>query len=68
MIDFTADKPVPAPAVAIKAVSVNPLDTKVRLRAQMAKEITPINAANLREARGLVQKPPHHRQGGGRWW
>ena len=37
LIDFTADKPTPAGRdlrVAVKAVSVNPVDTKVRMRAQ----------------------------------
>jgi NADPH2:quinone reductase len=37
LIDFTADSPVPKGRdlrVAVKAVSVNPVDTKVRMRAQ----------------------------------
>lgn len=37
LIDFTTDKPKPGPndlLVAVKAVSVNPVDTKVRMRAQ----------------------------------
>jgi len=37
LVDFTADKPVPGPRdlrVAVKAVSVNPVDTKVRMRAE----------------------------------
>lgn len=37
LADFTADKPVPGPRdlrVAVKAVSVNPVDTKVRMRAE----------------------------------
>jgi zinc-binding alcohol dehydrogenase family protein len=37
LFDFTADKPVPAGRdlrIAVKAVSVNPVDTKVRMRAQ----------------------------------
>jgi zinc-binding alcohol dehydrogenase family protein len=36
LIDITADKPAPGPRdlrVAVKAVSVNPVDTKVRMRA-----------------------------------
>ena len=38
-VDFTADKPAPTGRdlrVAVKAVSVNPVDTKVRMRAQPA--------------------------------
>ena len=37
LVDFTGDRPVPAGRdllVAVKAVSVNPVDTKVRMRAQ----------------------------------
>ncbi|HEX2538499.1 MAG TPA: alcohol dehydrogenase catalytic domain-containing protein, partial [Pseudolabrys sp.] len=37
LVDFTAEKPVPGPRdllVAVKAVSVNPVDTKVRKRAE----------------------------------
>ena len=39
LVDFSADKPAPAGRdlrVAVKAVSVNPVDTKVRMRAQPA--------------------------------
>lgn len=37
LVDFTADKPTPGPRdllVAVKAVSVNPVDCKVRMRAE----------------------------------
>ncbi|RDV05439.1 zinc-binding alcohol dehydrogenase family protein [Undibacter mobilis] len=37
LVDFTADKPSPGPhdlRVAVKAISVNPVDTKVRMRAE----------------------------------
>lgn len=37
LVDFTADKPAPGPRdlrVAVQAVSVNPVDTKVRMRAE----------------------------------
>jgi NADPH:quinone reductase-like Zn-dependent oxidoreductase len=37
LVDFTAEKPVPGPRdllVAVEAVSVNPVDTKVRMRAE----------------------------------
>lgn len=37
LVDFTADKPVPGPRdlrVAVRAISVNPVDTKVRMRAE----------------------------------
>lgn len=37
LVDFTPDKPAPGPRdlrVAVKAISVNPVDTKVRMRAE----------------------------------
>lgn len=37
LVDFTADKPASGPRdlrVAVKAISVNPVDTKVRMRAE----------------------------------
>ena len=39
LVDFTASKPSPGPRdllVAVRAVSVNPVDTKVRMRARPA--------------------------------
>ena len=38
LTDFSADKPAPGPhdlRVAVKAVSVNQVDTKVRMRAEL---------------------------------
>jgi NADPH2:quinone reductase len=59
LVDFTADKPAPTGRdlrVAVKAVSVNPVDTKVRMRAQPAAGEPPkvlgYDAAGVVEAVG----------------
>jgi NADPH2:quinone reductase len=59
LIDFTADKPVPGRrdlCVAVKAVSVNPVDTKVRMRAEPEAGAPPkvlgFDAAGVVEAVG----------------
>ena len=59
LVDFTADKPVPGPRdlrVAIKAISVNPVDTKVRMRAEPkpgeAPKVLGFDAAGVVDAVG----------------
>jgi zinc-binding alcohol dehydrogenase family protein len=59
LVDFTPDKPVPAGrdlCVAVRAVSVNPVDTKVRMRTQPAPGAPPkvlgYDAAGVVEAVG----------------
>jgi NADPH2:quinone reductase len=59
LIDVTLDPPTPAPRdlrVAVKAVSINPVDTKVRMRAQPkpgeAPKILGYDAAGVVEAVG----------------
>lgn len=59
LVDFTAEKPVPGPRdllVAVEAVSVNPVDTKVRMRAEPkpgeAPKILGYDAAGVVEAVG----------------
>ena len=59
LTDFTAETPVPGPRdllVAVKAVSVNPVDTKVRMRAAPADGEPPkvlgYDAAGVVEAVG----------------
>ena len=59
LIDFTADKPAPTGRdirVAVKAVSVNPVDTKVRKRA--AAETRRAQDTRLRRRRrGRCRRP-----------
>ncbi len=59
LVDFTADKPVPGPRdlrVAVKAISVNPVDTKVRMRAEPkpgeAPKVLGFDAAGVVDAVG----------------
>src|SRR5690242_19576944 len=59
LLDFEAEKPTPGPRdllVAVKAVSVNPVDTKVRMRARPAAGEPPkvlgYDAAGVVEAAG----------------
>ena len=59
LVDLTADKPAPGPRdlrVAIKAISVNPVDTKVRMRAEPkageAPKVLGFDAAGVVDAVG----------------